>query len=79
MSKYMIGNTSSLPEISPLPNGGSTSFLHTLFHKPWTIVCYTLVVVLIINIVVFVLRRYTSLLDSPMFEKIFSVFPWLKK
>lgn len=81
MSKYIIGNTSSLPEISSPPTNGTSnsSFVGSLLQKPWTIVLYVLVLILVINIVVFLLRHYTSLLDYPIFDKLFSLFPWLKK
>lgn len=75
MSKYIIGNTSSLPEIS---SSSSESFLSILFNKPWKIAIYIAVVILIINIIIFVLRRYTKLLDYPIFDKVFSALPWLR-
>lgn len=80
MSKYSIGNASSLPDISSQSSGvTSDSFLSGLFQKPWNILCYAFIVIFIINIVVFLLRRYTTLLDYPIFEKILSVVPWLRK
>lgn len=80
MSKYVISGTSALPEISlPSSKDTSNSFFNVLFNKPWKIILYVIVVILIINVIVFLIRRYTSLLDYPAFDKIFSVLPWLRK
>lgn len=80
MSKYNISNNSSLPEITlPSSKGTSDSIFNVFLPKPWNIVLYVVTVILIINLITFLLRRYTTLLDYPIFDKIFNVIPWLKK
>lgn len=77
MSKYVIGNTSSLPEISI--SGEKDSIFSFLFKRPWNYAFYTFIAVLVLNILLFFVRRYTTFLDGNRLNSFFNRIPWLKK
>lgn len=88
-SSYVAPNISSLSDMRPnmlssssslnnTDGTGKKSFFDIIREKSRTIL-YIIVIIIVANIMVYVLRHFTTTIDNTYVDKVAQWVPWLKK